>query len=79
VLERAAKKGLMKGTKRSKTPKHSKIPSEPKDKQQLDEIPKRLENLSLDVTDEKESNLRMESKEEQRKLVKKGSMKPFQF
>ena len=76
VLERAAKKGLLKGTKRGK--KDSKIPSEPK-AQQLDEIPKRLENVSLDVEDEKKPNSKTESKDGQRKLEKKSSMKPFQF
>ena len=77
VLERAAKKGLMKGTKRGK--KDSKIPSQPipKDKQQLDEIPKRLDNVSIDVTDEREP--KTESEDEQRKLGKNKSMKPFQF
>ena len=75
VLERAAKKGLMKGTKRGK--KDPKPPSEPPKAKQLDEIQKRLQNVSVD--DEKEPKSETESKDGQRKLAKKESMKPFQF
>ena len=79
VLERAAKKGLMKGTKRGK--KDAKIKSEPLlwDKQQLDEMPKQLENVSTNVTDEKEPNVSLDSKDGQRKAAEKKLLKPFQF
>lgn len=79
VLERAAKKGLMKGTKRGK--KDAKIQSEPltRDKPNLDELPKQLENVSIKVTDEKEPNINSDSKDGQRKGARKKSLKPFQF
>ena len=79
VLERAAKKGLMKGTKRGK--KDAKIQSEPltPDGPHLDEMPKQLENVSIKVTDEKEPDIRSDNKDGQRKATKKKLLKPFQF
>ena len=79
VLDRATKKGLMKGTKRGK--KNTKIPPESpsKDVQPLDEIPKLLDNVSISARDEKEPDINTESKERGQKSGKKKDLKPFQF
>lgn len=66
----------MKGTKRGKKA-GSPLLTPGKDKQLLDEVPKRFENISVGVTDEKEP--KMTHKDGQRKLTKKTSIKPFQF
>ncbi|XP_028405684.1 putative methyltransferase NSUN7 [Dendronephthya gigantea] len=76
VLERAAKKGLMKGTKRGKKAGTPLFTSD-KNKQLLDEVPKRLENISVEVADEKEP--KMTDKDSQHERTKKTSIKPFQF
>ena len=78
VLERAAKKGLMKGTKRgkkspvpvSKTTNDTEIFMDKKP----EDIPEQLENLAIKHTDEKEPR---EKRSKSRR--KKNEPKPFVF
>lgn len=91
VLERAAKKGLLKGTKRGKRPPSSKDVKKPNatanvaekyslDRKHLDEMPERLEHLVVETRDQKESKIELPTKEKRDKSGrKKKTLKPFQF
>lgn len=78
MLERAAKKGLMKGTKRSKKDSKIRREADAKDKQTLDEIPKDVLSMAV-VSDKKEEDKKVDSKNSWRTLNQRNSMKPFQF
>ena len=90
-MERAAKKGLMKGTKRGKRPsssRASKLSNEKPisgekyfvEKRQLEEVPKRLGMLVVTTRDEEESKMDLDIKEKKREPNhKKNEQKPFHF